>query len=188
MAGFEGRVDCTPELQEAYSYIWNFESGTGRGPEPRLSIMCAVSLFRSSHRISARDESMTVAERTEFIKQSLTQLADKNYQERSWFSRGLDISSPDKMFCRIFDNLDFENFLNKKAVSLNLDQRTKGKLLRDRMDKYAGGTPESLDPGWLDAVANASTFFRVSANSSGCSKCNVAVNPSQAIDMPRCSG
>ena len=90
--------------------------------------------------------SITGSEWTKLIKESAEHVADRAYQERSWFGQGPEVSSPDEMFCRMFDDLDLEEYLKSGQVSLTPAQKGKGEQLRDAMNRYAARTGVSLDP------------------------------------------
>ena len=86
------------------------------------------------------------AEWTTLITDSVDRLADRNYQERAWFDKSNEVSSPDEMFCQLFDDLDFESYLRSEAIRLTERQRELGRVLEARMNHYANRTPSILDP------------------------------------------
>jgi hypothetical protein len=86
------------------------------------------------------------AEWTKLITGSVDRLADRNYQERAWFGKSNEISSPDEMFSELFDDLDFEDYLRSEEIRLTERQRELGRVLEARMNQYANRTPPILDP------------------------------------------
>ena len=117
---------------------------------------------------------MTAAEWTELIKDTVRHIADKAYQERSWLGRGTEVDSPEEMFCRLFDDLDFEGFLKAEDVPLTADQRMRGRLLSYKMNDYASRTPKLLnatevlkDPRWEEIRAAADGFLEIILHAGG---------------------
>ena len=110
---------------------------------------------------------MTNSEWTALVKQAAANVADKAYQQRSWFGKGPEVSSPDELFCSMFDDLDFDGYLSSDKVSLTPLQRDCGERLRRAMNRYAERTGTSLspsdvinDPEWDEVRMAAAEFVR----------------------------
>lgn len=101
------------------------------------------------------------------IAKAVWQIADREYQERSWFGlSATEVGSADEAFNRLFSDLDFEDFLESPHVQLTNQQHQLGAALRDRMNEYASRTPTNLsdpevfnDPAWDEIRQAARRFF-----------------------------
>lgn len=93
-------------------------------------------------------------------------IADKEKQEVSWPLGNDDISSPTEMYCLLFDDFMFEDFLASKENGFSDEQVSLGNRLVKALDKYSPPGQVLLseqymleDPQW-DAVRKvASTFL-----------------------------
>ena len=76
------------------------------------------------------------------IRGALHHVADEAYQRRSWFRLSpTECSSPDDVFCRLFDDLYFSEFLASGEVNLTDQKRMAGKTPGAEMDRFADATP-----------------------------------------------
>ena len=82
-------------------------------------------------------------------------ISDADYQRRSWFGIGPEVDSPDEMFCALFDDLMFDEFLERHASTLSEAQLRAARRLQREMDEFAASTPGHLeakavidDPRW----------------------------------------
>ena len=105
------------------------------------------------------------ADWTKLIINSVDRVSDKSYQDRSWFGGSKEISSPNEMFCELFDDLDFESYLESGNVALTSTQRSSGEILKEKMNNYLVPTGDFLDPrkviddpAWHEIRAAASDF------------------------------
>jgi hypothetical protein len=73
-------------------------------------------------------------------------IADKPYQENSWFGIGKQVSSPEELYCELFDDFMYNEFLESDDLSLTYHQRALGMMLRDAMNQYADSTDYLTDP------------------------------------------
>ena len=104
---------------------------------------------------------------TRLIAEAVCQTADWEYQKRSWFGlSATEVGSADETFSRLFDDVDFDDFLKSPTVRLTDRQRELGDSLKDRMNLYASQTPEHLndaevfgDPAWEEIRQAARRFL-----------------------------
>jgi hypothetical protein len=78
----------------------------------------------------------------------IEQIANEEFQGTAWF--GLDpnvVSSPDELFCTLFDDFIFDDFLTSPEVNLTSAQRAAGQDLKTKMEIFAASTPDHFDPG-----------------------------------------
>src|SRR5437868_6050092 len=80
------------------------------------------------------------------IVEAATRISDRNYQQRSWFGQGPEISSPDELYNGFFDDSMIEKFLEAHGTSLTKAQRAAAHELIQKLNKYADETPEFPDP------------------------------------------
>ena len=88
---------------------------------------------------------------TEFWKketlETIKDISDKSFQERAWFGIGDEVSSLEEMYCVLYDDLVFEDFLTSKEVGLNPKQIKLGEVLLEKLDKFSNAFPEDyIDP------------------------------------------
>lgn len=110
---------------------------------------------------------------TQLILDAVEPIADRNCQERSWFDRPWlgspkgyrEISSPNEDLSRLFDDLDFDDYLRSPGVTLSEEQRRLGLLFRDKLHDFSNDTPQFLnpaevidDPRWVDIRKAAGAF------------------------------
>ena len=102
------------------------------------------------------------------------QISDREYQRRSWFDKGHDVSSPDELYNGLFDDSMIEEFLDTHAKDLTEDQRSAGRELVRQMNQYADVTPEHLDPTttfddprWENIRRSALSFVRAMREGAG---------------------
>ena len=94
----------------------------------------------------------------------IEEIADRDYQELAWFGKANYVSSPDEMFCTLFDDFQFDEFLVNKDIDLTEQQRVNCELLRQKMNNFSeklliSSNPEDVidHPDWVDirTVANS---------------------------------
>lgn len=98
-------------------------------------------------------------------------VSDRNYQERAWFGGADYISSPEELYCRLFDDFLFGDFLSDQRVALNDDQREAGFVLKAALEHYPleeGCDPKNVfdDPRWEVVRYAAKAFVRTMENGS----------------------
>jgi hypothetical protein len=98
---------------------------------------------------------MTPQEWKDSILKAVQRMSDVEYQHRSWFGHGPEVDSPDEMFCELFGDLQFEEFLRTDAGALSTAQQAAAFRLRDELDDFAKQSPTKLeaqdvfnDPRW----------------------------------------
>lgn len=81
------------------------------------------------------------------ILEVVSYIADKNYQEKTWFGNSKEaVSSPEELYCTLFDDFIYEDFLNSATIELSSKQRELGWMLAQQMDLYQNNNPEKIDP------------------------------------------
>jgi hypothetical protein len=83
------------------------------------------------------------------IEQTVAGIADEDYQRRSWFGLGPEISSPDEEFNRLFGDAAIEAFLGRDDNGLNDLQAEAGRHLVKLMNDLSGQTPQHIEPADL---------------------------------------
>jgi hypothetical protein len=87
---------------------------------------------------------MTVDDWRRQIEEVVRQISDRHYQQESWFGGGRQVSSPDELYCSLFDDALFERFLDENRRMLTERQLAAGNLLKTKMEEYQ--LPEFADP------------------------------------------
>lgn len=82
----------------------------------------------------------------QLIYESCSRIADKKYQSRAWFGLGSEVSSPEELYCELFDDLLFEEFLESKESNLSQEHRNIGLLLKDTLNDYPLKDDDFIDP------------------------------------------
>lgn len=80
------------------------------------------------------------------VLEIVSQVADKAYQEKVWLGKTELVSSPTELFCELFDDFMFEDFLASAEMGLTERQRSLGQQLLALMNEYAKESAEELDP------------------------------------------
>ena len=100
------------------------------------------------------------------IKEAVKDIADKNFQEEAWFGKGDYISSPDELYCTLFDDFIFEDFLENDEAGLTDTQKRLGYKLISALESYSPkgqSLPEPgqmiNDPEWSKVRDVAQAFF-----------------------------
>ena len=89
---------------------------------------------------------MTPNEWKTTVVDAARRLADRAYQEQTWFGRGQKISSPEELICGMFDDVLFDDFLAASTVVLSDAQYRAGVSLKDSLEQYAGIISDAPDP------------------------------------------
>lgn len=102
----------------------------------------------------------------ECILDSVSNIADKEFQKKSWFGGTEYVSSPEEVYCQLFDDFIFDDFLDSTDISLTKEQRNSGNILRDKLNEYLKtldviSDPEEVfnDPIWEDIRNSAQEFL-----------------------------
>jgi hypothetical protein len=82
----------------------------------------------------------------ERILATVEHISSREYQLDAWFGRGNTVSSPDELFCELFDDLAFRLFFEKYSMDFTDVQKLAWKKLEDSLQSYAGVTPQKMDP------------------------------------------
>lgn len=96
----------------------------------------------------------------------VAQIASREYQQRSWFGIGTESSSPEELYCLLFDDFMYDEFLNSPAVGLTPTQKARGVELKEELDAYSELVGDYMDPAkviddprWEGIRAAAQTFL-----------------------------
>ena len=74
-------------------------------------------------------------------------ISDEEFQRAAWFGLIPNVfSSPDELFCSLFDDFIFGDFLTSQQVNLTSRQRAAGQVLLTKMERFAASTSEQRDP------------------------------------------
>lgn len=73
-------------------------------------------------------------------------VSDESYQRATWFGDGTIVSSPEEIYCELFDDLMYEDFLTSTDVPMNEHQRSLGIILRDALNQYADSFDQTIEP------------------------------------------
>lgn len=91
----------------------------------------------------------------ERIIEAVQDIADEKFQKSAWFAKSEEISSPEEVYSRLFDDFIFDEFLESDEVGLTADQKQKGRYLVEAMNAYPENSsnlpsPEVVidDPQW----------------------------------------
>ena len=101
------------------------------------------------------------------ILRAVQHIGSRHYQEDSWFGKGKAVSSPEELYCELFDDYLFEEFLMSDVISLTEVQREKGNLLKEKLEKFydiqGNDALDPLavidDPRWEDIRSTARIFL-----------------------------
>jgi hypothetical protein len=74
-------------------------------------------------------------------------IANREHQELRWLAPDAQAwERPEELICVLFDDCDFERFVDKFLPSFSEDQRRAAFTLRDNLNRYCDETPKWLDP------------------------------------------
>jgi hypothetical protein len=76
----------------------------------------------------------------------VSRIADQKYQEKTWFGKSEKISSPEELYCELFDDYMYEDFLNSPIVNLNSSQKKLGRELKIKLDQFSIKYGDFTDP------------------------------------------
>lgn len=102
----------------------------------------------------------------ENVIKAVKDIANKKFQQRSWFGKSIEMSSPDEVYNTLFDDVLFEDFLQSSDIGLTKSQQKCGLALIDALESYSPNgsrlpSPEVMidDPKWQVARNAANTFL-----------------------------
>lgn len=73
-------------------------------------------------------------------------IADESYQQSAWFGMGTNISSPEEIYCELFDDFIYDDFLTSPDVYLTDIQRSSGLRLKEALNQYSDSVDFISDP------------------------------------------
>lgn len=98
---------------------------------------------------------MDADEWTRHIVSVVKKFADVSYQKETWFGTGSKVSSPEEMYCELFDDYAYDHYLAAPGIGITERQREIAIRLRDVLNEYADSVgslsdPKMVfsDPGW----------------------------------------
>jgi hypothetical protein len=108
---------------------------------------------------------MTVEGWKMMIETVVRDIADSRFQEQAWFGLGPDVSSPDELYCQLFDDAMFDQFLDGNPAHLTASQLAAASALRLKMNEYQlddKPDPRKVidSPGWEAIRCAAQNFLR----------------------------
>jgi hypothetical protein len=80
------------------------------------------------------------------VLRTIEHIASERYQEESWFGKGEKVSSPEELYCELFDDDQFEAFLHTPELQLTPLQKDAGIKLKNAMEKFSKQSGETMDP------------------------------------------
>ena len=120
------------------------------GPlNPRLLINETIGASRSILPHMPYSDCSKTMNQSEHFKRLLALIADianKEYQQNSWFNKGPFVSSPDEMLCGYFDDCCAKDTINEEANNFTLAQINAIQALHSAMETFSNTTPPHLDP------------------------------------------
>jgi hypothetical protein len=99
------------------------------------------------------------------ILETVQQISDKKYQEATWLGKSEKISSPEELYCTLFDDFLFDYFLSDRDNNLSEGQLSLGAQLKDkinsfsRIDSYQNPMEILNDPQWEEIRQTAARFL-----------------------------
>lgn len=100
------------------------------------------------------------------VLEAVAKIADESYQRSTWFGGAGKISSPEEVYCELFDDFIFDEFLTSIDVGITDKQRKLGLELKHIMEEYADSVGDITDPGrvysdpkWHDVRSAARRFL-----------------------------
>jgi hypothetical protein len=100
------------------------------------------------------------------ILNTVLHIASKDYQEKSWFGKGDVISSPEELYCELFDDELFDDFLSSSQVVMTETQKQFGRQLKAKLENYSKIVSEFpnpkeifFDPQWEEIRTVARKFL-----------------------------
>ncbi len=76
----------------------------------------------------------------------IKRISDRAYQERTWFGSTEIISSPEELYCELFDDYTYDDFLESPSIHLTQRQRNLGIQLKEKLNSYSKTIDELPDP------------------------------------------
>lgn len=102
----------------------------------------------------------------ENVIKAVKDIASREFQQRTWFGKDEEVSSPDEIYNTLFDDVLFGDFLQSSDIGLTKSQREYGFALIDTLEEYSPDesqlpSPEVMidDPKWQVARNAANTFL-----------------------------
>ncbi len=109
---------------------------------------------------------MTLEAHRRGIEEVVRRISERQYQLEAWFGSGKCISSPEEMYCELFDDCRFSEFLDGARLILTPRQLAAGSALKQAMESFP--LPDLPDPraviddaGWQKVRCAAKDFLAV---------------------------
>ena len=98
---------------------------------------------------------MTLARWLEIVRPLLQRFSDRAYQERAWFNRGPEVSSPTELICNLLDDFSFDKTSQDTSFNLSDQQRKACAQFAEMVEAFARSYTGRLgehevidDPEW----------------------------------------
>lgn len=102
------------------------------------------------------------------IKKIIKDISDLEYQKRAWLGIGPEVSSPEEIYCTLFDDFMVEDFLRSDEIELSEMQRSLFRKLIKDMESIAEKYSQKFEPKillrdekWLELTKLASELFKI---------------------------
>jgi hypothetical protein len=108
---------------------------------------------------------MNVGKWQDGILKAVEHVASSRYQEQTWLGSGQAMSSPEELFCELFDDMRFEEYLSSDITGLTPHQKSLGLELKSKMEAFSADKTyfnpiEVLeDSSWHDIQEAARDFL-----------------------------
>ena len=93
-------------------------------------------------------------------------LSDRDFQASAWFGKSELISSPEELYCQLFDDFIFDDFIQSTEINLTIQQKQRALALKNRMEETAQHLDIRKDPKeivdnplWVEVRAEAKRFL-----------------------------
>lgn len=80
------------------------------------------------------------------VQESVEKVADEDYQRSTWLGKSDKVSSPEEVYCTLFEDFLFEDFLDSEENDLTGEGILKGRELSHKMSAFFNGSSGFRDP------------------------------------------
>ena len=111
---------------------------------------------------------MTLQRWLEIVRPVLEGFADRAFQERAWFNRGPEVSSPTELICNLLDDFSFDETSQDPSFDLSTAQRAASLRFAKMVEAFARSPKNKLsdrqiidDPDWEKIRAAAAELLKI---------------------------
>lgn len=101
------------------------------------------------------------------VRPIIEDFADRAFQERAWFNRGPEVSSPTELICTLLDTFQFDHASQDSSIELSNEQRSSCLEFARMVDAFVN-THKALherdvidDPDWEKIRVAAADLLKV---------------------------